>query len=255
MPIISAVWGYIFGEKNLLPEHQCYSPEKKNNSSLLLSIQLCFGFGFFFFFWLLPPFILLLPGPLLSPLPQKEFACPPWIWCQSHQENVQAKKSWHKSVWLCSCRWRCVGLHTAWENWMPGLFCDHFVFIHSSFKFSITVLPWKLINVDPKPICTLSYSVFKPPFCCRSNQENKVKKELGNHGKKKEPEWWERGAASPTGGLQQQLPRLQSSGERASLHEPLNSSGTFPCVVQTNASRQEEGFFWLKIKVSVSWWT
>lgn len=154
MPIISAVWGYIFGEKNLLPEHQCYSPEKKNNSSLLLSIQLCFGFGFFFF-WLLPPFILLLPGPLLSPLPQKEFACPPWIWCQSHQENVQAKKSWHKSAWLCSCRWRCVGLHTAWENWMPGLFCDHFVFIHSSFKFSITVLPWKLINIDPKPICTL----------------------------------------------------------------------------------------------------
>lgn len=185
MPIISAVWGYIFGEKNLLPEHQCYSPEKKNNSSLLLSIQLCFGFGFFFFFWLLPPFILLLPGPLLSPLPQKEFACPPWIWCQSHQENVQAKKSWHKSAWLCSCRWRCVGLHTAWENWMPGLFCDHFVFIHSSFKFSITVLPWKLINVDPKPICTLSHSVFKPPFCCRSNQENKVKEELGNHGKKK----------------------------------------------------------------------
>lgn len=45
--------------------------------------------------------------------------------------------------------------------------------------------------------------------------------------------WWASAAAA----------EATERGERASLHEPLNSSGTFPFVVQTNASRQEEGFF------------
>lgn len=205
MPIISAVWGYIFGEKNLLPEHQCYSPEKKKQQ-FPATFNTALFWVWFFFLLALATFYFAFTWAVTESSPQKEFACLPWIWCQSHQENVQAKKSWHKSAWLCSCRWRCVGLHTAWENWMPGLFCDHFVFIHSSFKFSITVLPWKLINVDPKPICTLSHSVFKPPFCCRSNQENKVKEELGNHGKKKRAwvmrkgcslsHWWASAAAA-----------------------------------------------------------
>lgn len=68
---------------------------KKNNSSLLLSIQLCFGFGFFFF-WLLPPFILLLPGPLLSP---------------PHRRNLPALLEFGARVIRRTCKPRRAGIN------------------------------------------------------------------------------------------------------------------------------------------------